>query len=122
LGFLLSSVALLSIILALSSCGDWNGFGSESQYSTSPSYTGTATLQWQSPSDRVDGSPLYDISGYVIYYGYSPGNYTNWVDVGAVEMYTVTNLPPGILYFALTVYDSFGMESGFSNELRKNIQ
>ena len=121
-GFLLSSVALLSIIIALSSCGNWNGFGFEGPSSTSSPYTGTATLHWESPSNRVDGSALSDISGYVIYYGYSPGNYTNWVDVGDVEMYTVTNLSPGTLYFALTAYDSFGTESDFSNELNKNIQ
>jgi hypothetical protein len=121
-GFLLYPVALFFIIIALSSCGNWNGFGFEGTSSSSSPYTGTATLHWESPSNRVDGSALSDISGYVIYYGYSPGNYTNWVDVGDVEMYTVTNLPPGTLYFALTAYDSFETESGFSNELTKSIE
>ena len=30
---------------------------------------GSATLEWKQPTVNADGSPLYDLAGYVIRYG-----------------------------------------------------
>lgn len=110
------------LIITLTGCsGEWKGYGIDG-ISSSYVYSGSATLRWQPPSKNVDGTPSTDISGYVIYHGYSSGDYTNWVDVGNVTSYTITDLPRGVRFFALTAYDTMGTESDFSNELSKVIQ
>lgn len=57
-----------------------------------------------------------DLAGYKIHYGYSPGNYTQIVNVGNVTTWEVT-LANGHYYFAATAYDQVGNESGYSNEV-----
>lgn len=50
------------------------------------------------------------------------GNYTTVIDVMNTTTYTIKNLPEGFTYyFAVTAYDINGNESGFSNEVSKNI-
>ena len=59
-----------------------------------------------------------DLKGYKIYYGTSPGGYTQIIDVGKKSKYIIRNLQEGIpYYFAVTAYDTAGNESGFSNEV-----
>jgi hypothetical protein len=59
-----------------------------------------------------------DLDGYKIYYGKSSGNYPNMIDVGNTETCTISGLMPGETYFfAAKAYNTFGIESGFSNEL-----
>ncbi|WP_298436348.1 fibronectin type III domain-containing protein [Geobacter sp.] len=82
--------------------------------------TGSATLAWDAPTDG-NGAPLAAVSGYKIYYGTAPGNYTKTVNVGAVTTYAVTGLAPGTYYFNVTDYDASGNESGFANEVTKTI-
>jgi hypothetical protein len=84
--------------------------------------TGSATLAWNAPVTNTDGTPLTDLAGHKIYYGTSSGNYTSVIDVGNVTTYTVTNLSPGAYYFAVTSYDTSGIESTYSNEASKIIQ
>jgi fibronectin type 3 domain-containing protein len=44
------------------------------------------------------------------------------VDVGNVTAYAVTNLGVGTTYyFAVTAYNTSGVESSFSNEVSKSI-
>jgi hypothetical protein len=78
--------------------------------------SGTALLSWTPPTTNIDGTPLTDLAGYVIYYGTSSSNYTNIVDVGNVNTYSVNGLPSGTIYFAVTAYDTSGYQSGYSNE------
>jgi len=71
----------------------------------------SVTLAWD-PS-----VPLANVAGYFIYYGVSPGSYTNQVDVGLGTNGMVSNLVAGTTYyFARTAYTSSGLESDFSNE------
>lgn len=59
-----------------------------------------------------------DLSGYKVHIGTSSRTYVQTIDVGHVTAFTVSNLSEGQTYFAaVTAYDIFGNESGFSNEV-----
>src|ERR1043166_9633625 len=59
-----------------------------------------------------------DIAGYRLYYGTAPGNYTERLDVGNLVTATVLDLTGGVVYhFAVTAYNTAGIESSFSNEV-----
>jgi c-di-GMP-binding flagellar brake protein YcgR len=69
-------------------------------------------LTWQPPADN-GGLP---VSGYIIYYGVSPGNYTTNITVDNVTTYTITSLTNGQrYYFAVSAINAVG-ESEKSNE------
>jgi hypothetical protein len=81
---------------------------------------GTATLGWDPPTTNIDSTPLTDLSGFKIYYGIAPGNYTTTLDVGNVTTYQVSNLSDAATYyFIVTAYDTSGNESSYSNEISK---
>lgn len=84
---------------------------------------GSIELQWTAPSTRADGTPLSlaDISGYRIYYGASAGNYPYSAEVadGTETSATLTDIPVGTYYLAMTTYDVAGRESGYSSAIRK---
>lgn len=76
-----------------------------------------ARLSWQAPTQYNDGSPLTTLAGYKVYYGPSPGNYTNTVNVaGAQTTQTDILLQPGSWTFAVTALDAAANESAKSNE------
>lgn len=76
------------------------------------------SLAWDPSTNNVDGTPLTDLAGYKIYYGTTSQVYAAIIDVGPVTTATVTNLPAGVTYFfVVTCYDTFGVESVFSQEL-----
>ncbi len=85
--------------------------------------SGSAALSWAAPTERTDGSPLTDLAGYKIFYGRMPGIYDYQIDINnpGVLTYVVENLVSGNWYFALTAYDSKGLESDRSNEVLRNI-
>jgi hypothetical protein len=84
---------------------------------------GSATLSWQAPTARADGTALTDLAGYRIRYGTEPGTYPNQVQIAnpGLTTYVVTNLPPGTYYFVATAYDAAGRESDFSGVVSKTI-
>src|SRR5271169_6560987 len=82
---------------------------------------GSATLAWTAPTTNTDGTPLTDLAGYKVYYGTASGNYTQNTDVGNVTTYSVPNLNGGTYYFALTAYDTEGMQSTYSTQVSKTI-
>ena len=84
---------------------------------------GTATLFWNAPTARTDGSPLTNLAGYKILYGRMSGIYDYQIDINnpGIVAYVVENLPSGGWYFALTAYDSAGIESDRSNEVHRQI-
>jgi hypothetical protein len=84
---------------------------------------GTATLSWQPPTTRTDGSPLTNLAGYRIRYGTSPGNYPNLIGIpnGGLTSTVIENLPPATYYFVISAYDTAGAESANSNSVSKTI-
>ncbi len=82
---------------------------------------GVLSISWQPPTENVDGSPLTDLSGYNIYYGMTPGDYSDQVNVGnpSATDFSVT-LASGEYYIAMTALDIDGNESALSNEVLKS--
>ena len=85
---------------------------------------GAATLSWEAPTERTDGTALTDLAGYTIHYGRMSGVYDYQIDVNTagIATYVIENLVPGDWYFAMTAYDSEGMASELSNEAQRHIQ
>ena len=87
--------------------------------------TGTASLSWQIPTSRTDGSVLAisEVEGFRIYMGPSDGAMVMVVDLndGSQTNYTLNDLPSGSYHFAVTTYDTDGNESDFSNIAVKEI-
>ena len=58
-----------------------------------------------------------EISGYMIHWGVASRTYTESVDVGNQNRYTLSGLSDGsTYYFSITAYDGLGNESSYSNE------
>lgn len=86
---------------------------------TSSTTTGVAALGW-------DPVATANLAGYRIYWGTSPGMYFqthgSGLSVGNVTTFSVGGLNSGTrYYFAATAQDSTGSESGYSNEVFKDI-
>lgn len=88
---------------------------------TQPPGLGSAALAWDAPTTNVDGTSLGDLSGYKVHYGTSPGNYTSTLSVGRVSNFLIKGLAPGTYYFAVTAFNSAGVESDYSNEIARQI-
>lgn len=88
-----------------------------------PSSSGAATLDWMPPTENSDGSVLTNLAGYTVYYGSSPGSLTQSVKITnpGLASYTMTNLPSGTWYFAVTSYSSAGAESARSGVVSTTI-
>jgi outer membrane biosynthesis protein TonB len=84
--------------------------------------TGSATLSWAPPTERVDGSAIGTISSYRIYYGRDPANLDQSVNVsGGLTSYFIDNLEEGTWYFAVTATCTDGLESARSAVVSKTI-
>ena len=63
-----------------------------------------------------------DLAGYKLYVGAQPRVYSSIVDAGLATTYRLTGLLRGAsYYFALTAYNTSGLESPFSNELMYRV-
>jgi hypothetical protein len=84
---------------------------------------GSMTLTWTAPTQNADGSVLTDLAGYKIYYGTTPGNYTNQVriDNPSVTTYLIENLLPNTYYVVATALNSLGVESSYSSMAAKTV-
>ena len=70
------------------------------------------TLTWEPPADNGGMS----VTNYTVYYGTTPGNYTNNITVGNITSYTITGLINGQrYYFVVSAINSVG-ESEKSTE------
>jgi hypothetical protein len=84
---------------------------------------GSATLTWTPPTLNEDGSPLTDLSGYIVRYGTA----ANALDVAiplnnpGLATYVVDGLAPNTYFFAITSVNSLNVESRFSNVASKTI-
>ncbi len=92
------------------------------RFSISVSQVGTlsTTLSWTAPTLNDDGSALIDLAGYKIYWGTTPGSYTNSVSIDSgLTTYVVDNLVPGTYEFVATSFNTAGVESVYSNPATK---
>ncbi len=87
---------------------------------------GSLSLSWSAPDMRSDGTPLAveEINGYRIHYGEYDGEYTESVTIanGKTESVTLTDIPVGNYYVAMTAYDVDGRESSHSASVFKAVQ
>ena len=65
--------------------------------------SGVATLEWEQPLSKVDGSPLDDLAGYRIVYGRNPEDldHSVFIDDPAQTSYEFATLSSGVWYFAV---------------------
>ncbi|MCU7851329.1 MAG: fibronectin type III domain-containing protein [Candidatus Thiodiazotropha sp. (ex Monitilora ramsayi)] len=103
----------------LAACGT-NGSASSTNPTASQAVSAkdSINLSWTAPSTRADGSylSLADLAGYKVYMGTTSNNLSTLVDLSddTITNYTVSNLPAGSYYFAVSAYDVDGTESGYS--------
>jgi len=64
-----------------------------------------------------------DLAGYHIYYGTTQGALDKVIDVPGAKTteYEISNLSSGTYYFAVSAYNSLGVDSTDSNEESKTI-
>lgn len=74
--------------------------------------TGVATLRWEAPPSKLDGSPLDDLAGYRILYGRSADDLDQSVLINdpAITSYEFTELAKGLWYFAVVAVNAGGLE------------
>jgi hypothetical protein len=81
---------------------------------SAPALAGDITLAW-------DANTEPDLTGYKIYFGTASRAYGASVVIGTQTTYTITGLAPGTYYFAVTAFNSAGLESGYSNEVSATV-
>ncbi len=80
------------------------------------------TLRWQAPTQNVDGTPLTDLAGFVVYWGFQTRGYFSSLEIDdPTARAWEADLASGTYFFALTAVDADGNESAYSNEVRKTI-
>lgn len=109
-----------NILIAVS---DGQDSASLSPFSITVDQVGTVstTLTWTPPTENEDGTTLTDLAGYKLYWGTSPGVYTDSVTINnpGLSSYVVDNLQPGTYEFVATAFNDAGVESAYSNPTTK---
>lgn len=99
-----------------------SGSGGNAMAMLSVGIIGIVSLNWQPPSENVDGSPLTDLAGYRIHYGSRSRAYDQRLDVpDPATTQRELKLASGAYYFAMTALDREGNESAYSNEVLKTL-
>lgn len=62
-----------------------------------------------------------NVVGYNLFYGTTPGHYTKSQNAGSATSTTVSLIPGATYYFAVTAYNSVGLQSSPSNEVALTI-
>lgn len=77
-----------------------------------------ATLQWNVSTNLTDGTPSL-AAGYRVYTGQFSRSYERTIDVGTNLSWHIDRAPLGtVQFYAVTAYDTFGLESEFSDEVQ----
>lgn len=84
---------------------------------------GSVSLSWTPPTENEDGSVLTDLAGYRLYWGTTPGVYTDSVTINnpSISTYLVENMTPGSYEFVATSFNSSGVESTYSTPTTKVV-
>jgi hypothetical protein len=85
--------------------------------------TGVASLQWEMPYSKVDGTPLDNLAGYHILFGRSPEDldHSVFIDGATVTTYEIASLDEGVWYFAVAAVNANGLEGPPSTAAMKSI-
>ncbi|HEU4779368.1 MAG TPA: putative Ig domain-containing protein [Steroidobacteraceae bacterium] len=85
--------------------------------------SGVASLQWETPPSKVDGSPLDDLAGYRILYGRSSEDLDQSVliDNPAATTFEFNSLASGVWYFAVVAVNVNGLEGPPTTVATKSI-
>ena len=85
--------------------------------------TGSATLDWLPPTQTTDGGVLADLSGYYVYYGPDASHLNQRIQLSnpGLTAYVIDGLPQGSYTFAVSAYNSAGIESALSNVVSKTV-
>lgn len=85
-------------------------------------HAGQASLSWSPPTTNTDGTPITNLKGYKVYVGTTSRSYDQKFDVGNSTSYSLNSLADGsTYYFAVTAYNTSGVESTYSNEATKDF-
>lgn len=80
-----------------------------------PAFAGQVSLAWNASTSST-------VTGYKVHVGTASRSYSSHIDVGASVSATVPNLASGTkYYYAVTAYNSAGVESSYSNEASSTI-
>jgi hypothetical protein len=109
-----------------STSGSSTTSGSTTSGSTPPAtpVAGTSvTLGWVAPTENSNGSLITDLAGYKIHYGTTSQDYTKVVAVSnpSLSRYVLDSLESGTYFFAITAYNSKGIESTLSGEISATL-
>jgi hypothetical protein len=90
----------------------------------SPPSAGTALLSWTAPAQNTNGRELIDLAGFRIYYGERADALTRAQDIAnpGTTSFRYEGLSRGTHYFAVSAYNSSGIESAPSGVGSKTIQ
>ena len=91
----------------------------------SNSVGGLVSISWVAPTSRVDNSTLSlsEIAGYRVYRGTDPDNLVLLKDTTdpSITNLNITETQPGTYYYAVTTYDTNGLESNYSEVVSKTV-
>lgn len=84
-----------------------------------PAATRSVTVKWVAPTQNTDGTPLTNLSGYLVFYGTASQQYSTsmYLPGAASSSVTVEGLAPGTYYFTVKAVNNVGVESTFANEV-----
>lgn len=86
--------------------------------------TYSVSLAWDPPTTDAMGDPLSDLAAYRLYVSSETPlvrESARMIDVGDEPAHTVTDLEPGIYYFAVSALDTEGNESALSQEVSAQV-
>ncbi len=115
LNFVVSLASGINVITITATDSSGNTTQRQLTVTYAPAASGSVTLTW----DPVTATP---VSGYRVYYGTSSGSYQQVISIGNSTTYALSGLTSGTrYYFVVTAVDTSGTESGYSNEVYKDV-
>lgn len=87
---------------------------------------GRIVLSWQPPTQNTNGTPLTDLAGFKLYRATTQAALANATPTtiagAATKTYTIEDAPVGMVWLAVTAYNSAGVESARSAAVSKDVK